>query len=105
MDGIEHADVYFQRADLSTMCSVGEKWTDEYWFNVFYAALMIAVYPVGVPLVLFSLLRLKRFAIEHRWTRRGGPELENLSFLFRLYAADREFGIERYLHIQKLISA
>lgn len=95
-DGIESVEVYFQRADLSTKCSAGDEWTDEYRYNIVYAVLMIAVFPVGVPLVLFSLLRLKRFAIEHRWTRRGGPELENLSFLFRLYAADRKFGTQKY---------
>ena len=70
------------------MCARGDEWTDEYRFNVMYASLMVAVFPFGVPLVLFFLLRLKREAIEERDSRRGGPELENFSFLFCLYSRD-----------------
>ena len=93
-DGLEHVTVAYQRVDLSTECWRGGEWTDEYRSQVEYATLMIAVYPVGMPLVMFALLRSNRQAIEERETRRGGPELENLSFLFRLYHNEHcEHGI------------
>ena len=49
---------------------------------------MVVIVPIGVPAVLFTLLWLKRAAIEERQTRRGGPELKYLSFLFRLYGRE-----------------
>ena len=61
---------------------------DRYFVIYVYASIMIIIVPIGVPAVLFSLLWLKRKDIEERPTRRGGPELGYLSFLFRLYGRE-----------------
>ena len=49
---------------------------------------MVVVVPIGVPLTLFTLMWHKRTEIQERQTRRGGPELKYLSFLFRLYGRE-----------------
>ena len=71
----------FLAIDLSIQAS-GER----YKLIMFYVGAMIVVYPVGVTSILFLLLWSRRHEIEERETRRGGPELSSLSFLFRLYS-------------------
>ena len=74
----------FQQADLSLTCAIDGKPTNTRKGMMFLAGLMVAIFPMGVPLVLYGLMWSRRKAIEERESRRGGPELENLSFLFRL---------------------
>ena len=62
--------------------------TKKYLFIFMYAVFMVVIIPIGVPALLFTLLWLKRNEIEVRETRRGGPELKYLSFLFRLYGRE-----------------
>ena len=71
-----------------------DKKVRKYRFIFGYAWLMVVIIPIGVPAVLYTLLWLKRDEIEQRETRRGGPELKYLSFLFRLYGREHcELGI------------
>ena len=71
----------FLAVDLSIKAS-GER----YKLIMLYVWAMVAVYPVGVTSILFVLLWTRRHEIEGRTTRRGGPELSSLSFIFRLYS-------------------
>ena len=71
----------FLAIDLSIRAS-GER----YKLIMVYVGAMIVVYPVGVTSILFLLLWSRRHEIEGRASRRGGPELSSLAFLFRLYA-------------------
>ena len=47
---------------------------------------MMVIFPIGTPLLMYVLLWYQREAIETRKSRRGGKELDSLSFLFKLYA-------------------
>jgi len=68
----------FMTVDLSMEASGAE-----YEALVMFAALMVVVWVVGMPLILGVLLYSKRREIEQRKTRVGGPELATLSHLFR----------------------
>ena len=82
---------------LSIQCrdhSLDDSLLPEYRSILVYASLMVVIIPIGVPAILFTLLWLERDEIEQRETRRGGPELKYLSFLFRLYGREHcELGI------------
>ena len=81
--------VSYQQVDLSITCSSnGETMTRPRRFLVFYSSLMIVVFPLGMPVLLFLMLWLKRRAIEGRESRRGDEQLANLAFLFRVYGRD-----------------
>jgi len=91
--------VHLERSSLSIQCEdhsrAGiDKMLPEYRSIFVYASLMVVIIPIGVPAILFTLLWWKRDEIERRQTRRGGPELKYLSFLFRLYGREHcEFEI------------
>ena len=80
--------VSFQRVDLSTKCSEDGSMTTERRFIIAYASLMVVVFAIGIPLVIYLIMWRKRRAIEGRESRIGGPELDNLSWLFRLYGRE-----------------
>ena len=76
--------VSYQQADLSLTCAFDDVDTVEREGMLVLAGLMVVIFPLGVPLGLYGLMYARREAIEGRESRRGGPDLENLSFLFRL---------------------
>mmetsp|Transcript_102534 Transcript_102534/g.293563 ORF Transcript_102534/g.293563 Transcript_102534/m.293563 type:complete len:1151 (+) Transcript_102534:1637-5089(+) len=59
---------------------------EKYFGTCLYAGLMIAIFPLGFPLIMTYLLASKREAIESRKTREGGSELASISFFFRNFA-------------------
>ena len=80
-DGVDLGADSYMLADLSILAE-----GDRYKFIMRYVWIMVAVYPVGVPATLFVLLWRHRREIEARQSRKGGPELASLAFLFRLYS-------------------
>ena len=67
--------ISYQQVDFSLMCADQGENTPERMDMMIYASLMVAIFPFGMPLMLFALMYSKREAIEERETRRGGPEL------------------------------
>ena len=53
-----------------------------YDFITLYSMIMVAVYPIGMPLVLLVLLWSRSGDIAARKTRAGGKSLNGLSFFF-----------------------
>ena len=50
-----------------------------------FALFMFFIYPIGTPLALLVLMFRYKEEIRNRTTRRGGPELEAVSFLIQDY--------------------
>ena len=78
-DAYEGTEEYMQ-VDNSIACG-----TKKHASIVTYATIMIAVFPVGTPCVMFLLLWSRANDIRTRMTRDGDDTLASLSFLFRMY--------------------
>jgi hypothetical protein len=73
-------EVSYMTADLGISCD-----SDEYKFITSYAGLMVVILPLGVPIMMYMLLRSHRVAIESRATRKGTDEelgLDHLTLWF-----------------------
>ena len=57
-----------------------------------YGYAMMLVYPLGVPLLLSTMLWMKRKEIEGRQTRDGDASLSSLSILFAIYKPKQWFA-------------
>ena len=74
----------YMTADLS-IPATGAEYKAVYLFASLMAIVWVAGLPLGLALLLFS----RRREIEARTTRRGGKELEGLSFFFRYERASQ----------------
>ena len=89
-DGLGDGGRHFLTADMSIDCD-----SSEYDFITVYAAVMVAVFPIGVPCVMHVLLRLRKDSIEERQSQSGTDELdaqlglEQLSVWFEPYKPDK----------------
>jgi hypothetical protein len=70
-------------ADLALLCD-GEQYRTAYG----YAIAMAIMFPLGMPIAAFFVLRSRQNEIVARDTRLGGPELAAISFLFQHYTPE-----------------
>jgi hypothetical protein len=95
--GDELGTISLLRADLGIDCDSGDHALAKMW-----AGLMAILYPVGVPLVFYSLLSGNRDRIMNARTRKTDETLAPIRFLFTNYAAQAWY-YEPVVCLQKLV--
>jgi hypothetical protein len=79
-DEVDHDEEHFMVADYSISCS-----SKEYIFGLKYAIAMFFVYPVGLPLFYYVMLRGVKHRIIHRGEDPTRVEILHLRFLYDDY--------------------